>query len=138
MPVGEVSTLVTSSPNRNVTADSRRWNIKASTTSGSQKSSMVSRFSTTVTLVPSAAKIEAYSMPITPAPTTTIEVGMKSRRTISSESSTRSQSKSMPSGRRGVVPVAMTMNSLVSVRCSDSSRPSTSRCAASAKLPRPM
>ena len=43
--------------------------------SSSQKSSMAARFSTTVTLVPSAANIDAYSMPITPAPTTTMDAG---------------------------------------------------------------
>ncbi len=51
---------------------------------------MLSRFSTTVTLVPSAANIEAYSMPITPAPTTTIDVGSDFRSRMPSESSTRS------------------------------------------------
>ena len=77
VPAAPTSTAVTSSPNRNVTARSRRWNFSASMISGSQKSSMLSRFSTTVTLVPSAANIEAYSMPITPAPTTTIVVGQR-------------------------------------------------------------
>ena len=48
-------------------------------------------------------------MPITPAPTTTIEVGSDLRSRIPSESSTRSSSNSTPAGRAGVVPVAMTM-----------------------------
>ena len=108
VPAEPTSTAVTSSPNRNVTARSRRWNFSASTTSGSQKSSMSSRFSTTVTLVPNAANIEAYSMPITPAPTTTIEAGSVLRSRIPSESSTRSSSNSTPDGRAGLVPVAMT------------------------------
>ena len=72
---------------------------------------MVSRFSTTVTLVPSAANIDAYSMPITPAPTTTIDVGSDLRSRMPSESSTRSSSNSTPVGRAGLVPVAMTMYS---------------------------
>ncbi|COW31872.1 Uncharacterised protein [Mycobacterium tuberculosis] len=109
VPAEPTSTAVTSSPNRNVTARSRRWNFSASTTSGSQKSSMLSRFSTTVTLVPNAANMEAYSMPITPAPTTTIEDGSDLRSRIPSESSTRSSSNSTPDGRAGLVPVAMMM-----------------------------
>ena len=117
VPAAPTSTAVTSSPNRNVTARSRRWNCSASTTSGSQKSSIESRFSTTVTLVPSAANIDAYSMPITPAPTTTIDVGSDFRSRIPSESSTRSSSNSTPAGRAGLVPVAITMNS-PSDRCS--------------------
>ena len=75
VPRGVISTFSTSSPKRKVTDWSRRWNFSDSTTSGSQKSSIEGRFSTTVTRVPSAANIEAYSMPITPAPTTTIELG---------------------------------------------------------------
>ena len=89
VPEAPTSTAVTSSPNRNVTARSRRWNFSASMISGSQKSNMSPRFSTTVTLVPSAANIEAYSMPITPAPTTTIDAGSDLRSRIPSESSTR-------------------------------------------------
>ena len=77
VPRGVISTLATSSPKRKVTAWSRRWNFSDSTTSGSQKSSIAGRFSTTVTRVPSAANIEAYSMPITPAPTTTSEPGTR-------------------------------------------------------------
>ena len=40
VPCGVTSTLATSSPNRNVTAWSRRWNFSDSTTSGSQNSSI--------------------------------------------------------------------------------------------------
>jgi hypothetical protein len=70
---------------------------------------MVSRFSTMVTLVPTAANIDAYSTPITPAPTTTIDVGIDLRSRMPSESSTRCSSNCTPSGRAGLVPVAMTM-----------------------------
>ncbi len=70
---------------------------------------MLSRFSTTVTLVPSAANIDAYSIPITPAPTTTIEAGSDLRSRIPSESRTLSSSNSTSDGRAGLVPVAMTM-----------------------------
>ncbi|SHX72698.1 Uncharacterised protein [Mycobacteroides abscessus subsp. abscessus] len=69
---------------------------------------MVSRFSTTVTLVPRAANMDAYSMPITPAPTTTIDPGMNRRFKMPSESRTRFSSKATPSGRAGLVPVAIT------------------------------
>ena len=65
----------TVSLNRKVTDRSRRWNFSASTTSPSTKSIMLSRRSTTVTRVPSAANMDAYSMPMIPAPTTTIEAG---------------------------------------------------------------
>ncbi len=67
---------------------------------------MLSRFSTTVTLVPNAANMEAYSMPITPAPTTTTGWRRFESR-IPSESGTRSSSNSTPDGRAGLVPVAM-------------------------------
>ena len=51
-----------------------------------------------VTLVPSAANIDAYSTPITPAPTTTIDVGIDLRSRMPSESSTRCSSNSTPFG----------------------------------------
>ncbi len=46
-------------------------------------------------------------MPITPAPTTTIDDGMVLRSRMPSESSTRFSSNSTPAGRAGLVPVAM-------------------------------
>ena len=48
--------------------------------------------------VPSAANIDAYSMPMTPAPTTTIESGIRSRLRMPSESTMRFSSKSTCSG----------------------------------------
>ncbi len=69
----------------------------------------MARFSTTVTFVPSAANMEAYSMPITPAPTTTIEDGTRSMFRIWSESTIVSPSKSTVVGRAGFVPTAITM-----------------------------
>ena len=83
------------------------------------------RFSTTVTRVPSAANIEAYSMPITPAPTTTIESGTCSSCSTPSESSTRSPSNSTCDGRAGLVPVAITILSAVTVSWSPRTVPST-------------
>src|SRR5664279_3075511 len=56
VPAGCFCTSRTDSEYRKVTARSRSWYCSASTTSSSQKSSMLGRFSTTVTLVPSAAK----------------------------------------------------------------------------------
>ena len=106
-PSGRRSTADTVSPNRNVTARSRRWYLSASTTSRSQNSSIRSRCSTTVTLVPSAANIEAYSMPITPAPATTIDRGTRSRCRMPSESMIVRSSNSTLAGRAGLVPVAM-------------------------------
>ena len=115
VPCPELSTDWTSSPKRNDMDRSRRWNFSDSTISGSQKSSIWARFSTSVTRVPRAAKIEAYSTPITPAPTTTSESGTFSRVRIWSESSTRTPSKSMLLGRAGVVPVATMILSAVRV-----------------------
>ena len=54
-------------------------------------------------------------MPITPAPTTTIDDGIDLRSRIPSESSTRSSSNSTPAGRAGLVPVAITMYSPLTV-----------------------
>ena len=109
VPAGCFCTSRTVSENRNVTASSRSWYCSASTISLSQKSSIVGRFSTTVTLVPSAANIDAYSMPMTPAPTTTIDDGTLSMPRIWSESTMVSPSNSTVAGRAGLVPTAMTI-----------------------------
>jgi hypothetical protein len=58
--------------------------------------------------VPIAAKIDAYSIPMTLAPTTTSDAGIFSRQRIPSESMTRFPSKETLGGRAGFVPVAMT------------------------------
>ena len=100
VPPPELSTEATSSPKRNDMVWSRRWNFSDSTISGSQKSSIWSRFSTSVTRVPSAANIDAYSTPITPAPTTTIEPGTSSSARIWSESRTRTPSNFTFAGSR--------------------------------------
>ena len=60
-------------------------------------------------MLPSAAKIDAYSMPITPAPTTTNELGTDFKFRMPSESTTCTSSNAMFEGRAGLVPVAMTM-----------------------------
>jgi len=98
-PSGPAWTAVTLSPKRNVTARSPRWYFSASTTSRSQNSSIRSRCSTTVTLVPRAANIDAYSIPITPAPATTMDRGTRARWIIPSESMTVRSSKAMLPGR---------------------------------------
>ncbi len=122
-PSGSASTDSTVSPNRNVTARSRRWYLSASTTSRSQNSSIRSRCSMTVTLVPRAANMDAYSMPITPAPATIMDRGTCSRCSTPSESITRRSSNSTLSGRAGRVPVAITMSLAVIRRVR--SRPSS-------------
>jgi hypothetical protein len=76
------------------------------------------RCSTTVTFVPSAANIEAYSMPITPAPTTTIARGTCGSCSTPSESSTVTSSNSTDFGRFGRVPVATMMFCAVTRRSS--------------------
>ena len=136
-PSGRASTEATVSPNRNVTARSRRWYLSASTTSTSQNSSIRSRCSTTVTLVPSAANMEAYSIPMTPAPATTIERGTFSRWTIPSESMTVRSSNSTLSGRAGRVPVAMTILSALARRIRPAPSSISTVCG-SVKLPVPV
>ena len=115
-PSGRASTEATVSPNRKVTERSRRWYLSASTTSTSQNSSIRSRRSTTVTLVPSAANMDAYSIPMIPAPATTIDRGTCSSWMIPSESMTVRSSNSTLLGRAGRVPVAITIFSAVAVR----------------------
>ena len=137
VPRPELSTEATSSPKRNDIVWSRRWNFSDSTISGSQKSSIWSRFSTRVTRVPSAAKIDAYSTPMTPAPTTTSESGTVSKVRIWSESRTLTPSKSTWSGRAGVVPVAMTTLSAVRVRCDPEPSMSIESVCGSRKLAAP-
>jgi hypothetical protein len=76
-------------------------------------------------LVPSAANIDAYSMPITPAPTTTMVGGTWSRSRIWSESTTVRPSKSTVVGRAGLVPTATTNLSAVTRRSVPSSAVTT-------------
>ena len=116
MPRACRSTAATVSPKRNVTARSRRWYLSDSMTSTSHMSSIPGRFSTTVTLLPSAANMDAYSMPITPAPTITMDRGTRSSDSTLSESMIVRPSNSTLAGRAGRVPVAMTMCSAVSSR----------------------
>ena len=66
--------------------------------SPSRKPISVSRPSMMVISVPSAAKRQAYSQPITPPPTTASDSGMRSRSRIVSESSTSVSSKGTPGG----------------------------------------
>jgi hypothetical protein len=136
-PSGRASTEATVSPNLKVTARSRRWYFSASTTSMSQNSSIRSRCSTTVTLVPSAANMDAYSIPITPAPATTMDRGTRSRWTMPSESITVRSSKSTVAGRAGRVPVAITILSAVA-RCIRPWPSSTSIVCGSTKYPVPV
>ena len=103
-PSGRASTAVTVSPNRKVTARSRRWYLSASTTSRSQNSSILSRCSMTVTLVPRAANMDAYSMPMTPAPATIIERGMRSSSSTPSESMIVAPVELDAGGPRGLGP----------------------------------
>ena len=102
------STPATLSRIRNVTfvRRSRYWN--ASPISLSRNGSTRSRLSTTVTFVPSAPNIDAYSTPITPAPTTVIVRGTRcSSLSRPSESMTVRSSNSTDAGRAGRVPPAM-------------------------------
>ena len=66
------------SPSRRVTSFSRRWWASAPAISCPTKPSSRGRASISVTRVPSAANIEAYSQPITPAPITVSVRGMRS------------------------------------------------------------
>ena len=96
------STASTFSRSRNVTLlrRSRYWN--ASPISPSSHGRTRSRWSTTVTFEPSAPNIDAYSTPITPAPTTVIERGTRlSSLSSPSESMIVRSSNSTDGGRGG-------------------------------------
>ena len=75
-PLSWRSTASTVSPRRKTTPRSRSESCSARTISESQNGSSSRRVSMTVTFVPTAANIDAYSMPITPAPTTTSDCGI--------------------------------------------------------------
>ena len=79
--------------------------------SGSMKRRSSVRRSITVTLTPRAAKMHAYSQPITPPPSTATLRGTSSRFRIESLSQIIRSSNGIESGRRGRLPVAMTMRS---------------------------
>ena len=89
-----------------------------------------------MTFVPRAANIDAYSIPITPAPTTTIDDGTLSMPRIWSESTIVSPSNSTELGRAGRVPTAMMI--LSALTFSRLSRPlSTSSTCGSTNRPVP-
>ncbi len=81
--------------------------------------------------------MDAYSIPITPAPATTIERGTFCRWTIPSESMTVRSSNSTLAGRAGLVPVAITILSAVARRTRPSPL-STSTVCGSRKRPVPV
>ena len=94
----------------------RIWWSSSSTISRSRNSSGRSRRSTRVTFTPRAAKIEVYSMPITPAPTTASVRGSCRRRTTSSVVRITSPSAFTPGVGAGCVPTAIRMCSAVTWR----------------------
>ncbi len=110
----------------------RKRASRRSRSSSSRKPSSLELDSSSVTLTPRQAKIEAYSEPITPPPTTVSVSGMRSSSRIVSESTTSGSSKGMPSGRRGRLPVAIRILSALTLRC-----PSSSSVCASTKLALP-
>ncbi len=81
----------------------------ASAISPSTKSRRRGRLSTSVTSTPRAANIDAYSTPMTPAPTTIIVRGRSLRPRMPSESRIVSPSTATPGGAAGRVPVAITI-----------------------------
>ena len=99
----------TSSPRRNTSPRPRRWYWSASTISSSTKSRIRGRFSTSVTLTPSVAAIEAYSRPITPPPTTVSVRGSSARGGCRRSRARCGRRSRRPPGRAGAVPTAMTM-----------------------------
>src|SRR4051794_1683032 len=124
------STASTFSRSRNVTLLRRRRYWKASPISPSRKASTRSRWSTTVTFEPRWPNIDAYSTPITPAPTTVIERGTRlSSLSSPSESMIVRSSNSTDGGLAGRVPTAIT------IRCArtGSSSPSISTVWSSVK-----
>ncbi len=107
---GSASTASTFSRSRNVTLRRRSRYWKASPISESRNESTRSRWSTTVTFAPSAPNIDAYSTPITPAPTIVIVRGTRlSSLSSPSESMIVRSSNATESGRAGRVPAAITI-----------------------------
>ena len=70
--------------------------------------------------MPRAAKIEAYSTPITPPPTTVIARGRRLRHTMSSLVIATSRSRAAPAGSAARVPTAITTCSAVTSRVPES------------------
>ena len=85
----------------------------ASLTSGSRCESSRPRSLMSVTRTPSAAKMQAYSQPITPPPTTIIDVGMRWIVSSESLSTMTSPSSAKPLGGSGRAPVATRKTSAV-------------------------
>ena len=135
-PLSWRSTASTVSPRRKITPRSRSDSCSARTISESQNGSSSRRASTTVTFVPTAANIEAYSRPITPAPTTTSDCGICLRLRIPSESRIDSSSNSIAGGRTGRLPVAITM-APASTTCLRPSANEITTVSASTKLATP-
>ena len=106
----------TASPSRSVTFRLRIWWSSSSTISRSRNSSGRSRRSTSVTATPRAARMDVYSIPMTPAPTTHIVRGSCFRRTMSSVSRMISPSRLTPGEGAGWVPTAIRMCSAVTRR----------------------
>ncbi len=105
--------------------------------SRSTNGSSSARVSTSVTDSPSAAKIDAYSTPMTPAPRTIIDRGIRGRRSTVVLSNTVSSSNAMSAGRLGAEPVAITITSPRSRSRTCPSTPCTAIVCASRKRPSP-
>ena len=96
------------------------------TISRSRYGSSRSRVSTSVTSRPSAAKIDTYSIPITPAPITIIDRGMRGSARMVSESNTVSELNGTSAGWCGRDPVAITTTPAESTSRTAPAWPSTS------------
>ncbi len=105
--------------------------------SSSVPPSIRSRPSTSVMRVPSAAKRHAYSVPMTPPPTTVIEVGTRSRFRMLSLSTTSRSFDAMPRGADGDEPVAMSRISACSLRITSPRASRTATVRASSKTASP-
>ena len=88
--------------------------------------------------MPSAAKIAAYSVPITPAPSTNMERGMRGSLRMVTESNTVSTSNGTSAGRFGEVPVAMITTSPESTIRVCPWLPTTAIRCGSTNFPRPL
>ena len=94
-------------PKRKVTPLSRNSCKRVAIISLSTKSKIVSLDSISVTGISKALKMEAYSTPITPPPTTAILYGTRFIFKISSLSKTETPSNGIKSGLYGFEPVAI-------------------------------
>jgi hypothetical protein len=121
-PLSSRLTAALPPPSTSLIPKPEKTSLRSCEISASRNERMRSPESTSVTLTPSAVKIDAYSHPTAPPPTTTrLSKGRSMTRTVS-ESRTSGSSKGMLGGRNGRDPVAISTTSPWSARSCPSPR----------------